>query len=71
MNKYEIYIDCDYATGYLRYGHFEGIIEANSKKEAEEKFLKNGVGILDFVVDDCSLEDYELDKSSLSVTEVE
>ena len=37
--KFKISQDCDYAEGYLRYGHLEGIIEAESK-EALEKMIK-------------------------------
>ena len=36
MKKFMVTQECDYVTGYLRYGHFEGIIEANSLEEAKK-----------------------------------
>ena len=34
MAKFRVFQDANYAVGHLRYGHREGIIEAESKEDA-------------------------------------
>lgn len=52
----------DYVTGYLRYGHYKGIINLNDEefeefKQNPIKFLNEGDFDLDFVVDGYCVED--------------
>ena len=37
MAKFKVFQDADYVQGHLRYGHREGIIEADSKEAAIDK----------------------------------
>ena len=37
MPKFRVLQEADYVTGYLRYGHREGVIEADSKEDALNK----------------------------------
>lgn len=37
MAKFKVFQDADYVQGHLRYGHREGIIEADSKEDALNK----------------------------------
>lgn len=57
--KFNVYADVDYVSGYLRYGHFEGVVEAESEEELKEmmkdKYFRD---YLDLVVDDYRIEDY-------------
>lgn len=57
--KFLVTADLDYVMGHLRYGHLEGVIEANSeeelKKMMEEKYFCRK---LELVVDNYSVEDY-------------
>ena len=57
--KFRVTQDVDYVMGYLRYGHFEGIVEADSEEELKEK-LKDPYfhHDLELVVDDYRVEDY-------------
>ena len=34
--KFKVYKDLDYVIGHLRYGHFEGIVEAEDEEELEK-----------------------------------
>lgn len=70
MAKYEVYMDCDYVNGHLRYGHLEGVVSAESVEEAKRMVMKRPE-LLDLVVDDYEVEDYELDEGSITVMEVE
>lgn len=58
--KYKICKDLDYVEGYLRYGHAEVNVEADSEEEAlakaEEMFAERGaysVVVDDYCVNDC------------------
>lgn len=70
MGKYDVYIDCDYVIGHLRYGHLEGVVSANSVEEAEKIAMEN-IDLLDLVIDDYDVDGYEADEGSIVVTEVE
>lgn len=56
--KFRITQRADYVMGHLRYGHREGVVEANSLKEVCEK-LQDGyfVDDLELIVDDYEVED--------------
>lgn len=60
--KFKISQELDYASGYLRYGHLEGTIEAESR-EALEKMIKENPEIvencMEFELDSYELNDYE------------
>lgn len=70
MKKYNVIIGCDYVQGYLRYGHLEGVVEATSAEEAKAIALAEH-DYFDLVVDDYSVNGYEIDKSDIEVSEVE
>lgn len=56
--KFRVEVDCD-AIGHLRYGHLEGVIEADSKDDVLEALNSRKVlNTLDFVLDDYELDDY-------------
>ena len=62
IHKVQINALTDYVMGYLRYGHYEGLINLND--EEFKKFEKNPINFLNknnfdlnFVVDDYRIED--------------
>ncbi len=58
MAKFRVRQEADYVMGHLRYGHREGVIEADSLEEAKRKVEEEGHDdILDLVVDDYEVED--------------
>ena len=57
MAKFKVFQDADSVQGHLRYGHREGIIEADSKEDALNK-LKNE-GYTDYLY--LEIDDYEVD----------
>ena len=75
MKKFQIYIPAEYVMGRLRYGHGEGIVEAESKEEILKKLkTEEADDILDYIhleVDDWDIDDYEYDFSSMKVEEIE
>ena len=71
MKKFMVTQECDYVTGYLRYGHFEGIIEANSLEEAKKIMEEKGsCDLLQLVVDDYSVDDYDVGDNKYEFEEV-
>lgn len=61
MEKFKVSQEADYITGHLRYGHREGVIEANSKEDALDKLKNKGyTDYLDLKVDDYEVEDDEV-----------
>lgn len=72
MAKFRVYQDADCVMGYLRYGHREGIIDADSKEDALDK-LKNEVyyDYLEFVVDDYSVENIDYGNNEFEIEEIE
>ena len=59
MKKFLVTADLDYVAGYLRYGHLEGIVEAESEEVLKEMMKKkNFTRHLDIIVDDYSVNDY-------------
>ena len=60
MAKFKVFQDADYVQGHLRYGHREGIIEAESKEDALNKLENEGyTDYLDLEIDDYSVYDVE------------
>ena len=62
IHKVQINALTDYVMGYLRYGHYEGLISLNDEefKEFEKNpinFLNKNNFDLNFVVDDYRIED--------------
>ena len=56
--KYKVSIDVDYVQGHLRYGHYEGIVEANSEEELKDIINERDIIYsLTFVVDEFEVED--------------
>lgn len=69
MAKFECFLDCEYVMGHLRYGHYEGVVEANSAEEARERVLEDPC-LLNFVLDSYEIDDSLIDRDSISVREV-
>lgn len=77
MKKYKIIVPCDYASGYLRYGHLEYEREFESEEQAKEYYKEQQNkdkfrDYADFELDDYELNDYgELDWNNILIKEVE
>ena len=56
MKKYKVKVPVDYVMGYLKYGHLECDVEAESKEEALEKAMD--YDDFELVVDSYRVEDY-------------
>lgn len=69
--KFRVTADLDWVSGHLRYGHLEGIVEAESEEALEIK-MKNPDfrDILDLVVDDYEVDGYG-DVGEYEITKVE
>lgn len=71
MKKFKVTQDADYVVGHLRYGHREGIIEAESIEDALYKLQNKGyTDYLDFKVDSCEVEDADFDDMPFEIEEV-
>lgn len=71
MAKYRVSQDADYVMGHLRYGHREGIIEADSLEDAKKKIEKEGfTDYLELVVDDYSVEDVDYGNNEFKYEEI-
>ena len=72
MKKFRVTQEANYVQGYLRYGHREAVIEAESKEDALNKLEHEGyTDYLDFVLDDYSLEEADYDDQPFEIEEVE
>lgn len=72
MAKFKVSQDADYVMGHLRYGHREGIIEADSLEDAKAKVEKDGYyDCFDLVVDDYSVEDVSYGDNPFKYEELE
>ena len=72
MAKFRVSQEADYVMGHLRYGHREGVIEAESKEDALNKLKNEGyTDYLDFVLDDYSCEDVEYGDNEFEIEEME
>lgn len=71
MRKYKVIIPCDYVQGYLRHGHYEGVVEVENKERLDELIeSKDIVDKLDLEITDYSVEDNYIDWSGLEVEEI-
>lgn len=72
MAKFKIRQEADYVFGHLRYGHREGVIEADSKEDALSKLQNEGYAdYLDLKVDDYEVDDVEYGDNEFEIEEVE
>lgn len=72
MAKYRVSQDADYVMGHLRYGHREGIIEADSLEDAKKKVEQEGhTDFLDLVVDDYSVDDVDYGNNEFEYEKIE
>ena len=72
MAKFKVSQEANYITGHLRYGHREGVIEANSKEDALDKLKNKGyTDYLDLKVDDYEVEDVDYGDNEFEIEEVE
>lgn len=69
--KFRVVQEADYVIGHLRYGHREGIVEADSKEEALELLKGNEDDYLDLVVDDYEIEDADFGDNPFEIEEVD
>lgn len=61
--KFRISQDCDYANGYLRYGHLEGVVEVKNREELEKIIKEKPESLRDYMefeLDDYNLNDYDV-----------
>lgn len=72
MAKFKVTQQADYIIGHLRYGHREGVIEADSKEDALNKLKNDGyTDYLNTVVDGYSIDDAEFDDNPFEIEELE
>ena len=72
MAKFKVRQNADYLMGHLRYGHREGVIEANSMVDALHKLQNDGyTDYLDLVVDDYEVEDANYGSNPFKIDPVE
>ena len=70
--KFYVKQKADYVMGHLRYGHREGIIEADSKEDLLNKLKNDGyTDYLDFVLDDYDVEDIFYGDNEFKIKEIE
>ena len=72
MMKFRVTKDLEYVSGYLRYGHLEGVVEVKSQEELDE-LIENGsiAEYLKVVVDDFTVDDYAESDEAVEYTLVE
>ena len=68
--KFRVTQEANYVMGHLRYGHREGIIEANSKEDALKLIEGNEDDYLDIVIDDYEIEDADFENNPFEIEEV-
>lgn len=57
--KFKVTADLDWVSGYLRYGHLEGIVNVESEEELEVLIESGSINdYLDLVIDDYEVNDY-------------
>lgn len=72
MAKFKVRQEADYVVGHLRYGHREGIIEADSLEDAKKKVEEEGYDdCLDLVVDSYRVDDVDYGGNEFEYEEVE
>ena len=71
MAKFRVYRDVDCITGHLRYGHYEGEIEAESREDALDKLKnKDYDERLNLVVDDYEVYDIDIGNNEFEIEEI-
>lgn len=70
MSKFNVNVQTNYADGYLRYGHYEGVVEAETKEDAIKKIKEDITGYLDFILDSYELNDCDVDYDSLKIEQI-
>ena len=75
MKKYKVSVPTDYVAGYLRYGHYETEIEAESLEKVKE-YINSNEGkeyikeVAEFEVDDYEIDDIgDLDLTMVIIEE--
>ena len=72
MPKFRVSQEADYVTGHLRYGHREGVIEADNKEDALNKLQKKGyTDFLELVVDDYEVDSVDYGDNEFEIEEVD
>jgi len=70
MARYKVTIPVDYVMGHLRYGHLEGVIEADSVEDIKNMDYDEIRDYLDLVVDDYEIDDYgDADLNDMEIKE--
>lgn len=72
MAKFKVTQQADYVMGHLRYGHREGVIEADSVEDALDK-LENHyyTDYLDLKIDDYRVEEVDYGDNEFEIEELE
>ena len=68
--KFRVTQEANYVMGHLRYGHREGIVEDDSKKDALKLIEGNEDDYLDIVIDDYEIEDADFENNHFEIEEV-
>lgn len=68
--KFRVTQEANYVIGHLRYGHREGIVEADSKEDALKLIEGNEDDYLDIVIDDYEIEDADFENNPFEIEEV-
>ncbi len=72
MAKFKVSQKVDYVTGHIRRAHREGIIEADSAEDAQDKLENQGYDEdLTLVVDGYEVDDVEYGDNEFDLEEVE
>lgn len=72
MPKFKVTQEANYVSGYLKYGHLEGVIEADSKEDALNKLHNEGyTDFLELVVDDYEVYDADFEDNEFEIEEIE
>ena len=71
MAKFKVFQDADYVQGNLRYGHREGVIEADSKEDALNKLKNEGyTDYLNLEIDDYEVDDVDYGDNEFKIEEI-
>lgn len=65
--KFRVTQEANYVMGHLRYGHREGIVEADSKEDALKLIEGNEDDYLDIVIDDYEIEDADFENNPFEI----
>lgn len=72
MPKFIVSQEADCVSGYLRYGHREGVIEADDKEDALNKLHNEGyTDYLELVVDDYEVDWVDYGENEFEIEEIE